>query len=166
MQTQGGAQARVEEIERVHEQVCAGYGRLLSLVAKADEERDGLLLGYGGTAGLLSVRLRVTRAVADRMVHAARGLRWCPQTRAALEQGLINSSHLAQILAGVRAVAHIPDGPRHAEENLLALAVEQDPGAVRSAVAGMKQALDPVTAARILTGSMTVTVCRAAKPPG
>jgi hypothetical protein len=163
---QGEAQSRSEELERVYQQVCASYGRLLGLVAKVDEEQDGLLLGYGGTAGILAVRLRMTRSVAARMVNAARGLRWCPQTRAALEEGLINPRHVSQILAGVRAVSHMPDGPQRAEEILLSLAAEQDPGAVRSAVAGIKQALDPVTAARILTGSMTVTACRAQKPPG
>jgi Domain of unknown function (DUF222) len=163
---QGEAQARIQEIERVYQQVCASYGRLLGLIAKTDEEQDGLLLGYGGTAGMLAVRLRTTRSVAVRTVNAARGLRWCPQTRAASEEGLISPRHITQILAGVKAVSHIPDGPQRAEEILLALAVEQDPGAVRSAVAGIKQALDPVTAARILTGSMTVTVCRAGKPPG
>jgi Domain of unknown function (DUF222) len=163
---QNEAETRVEEIERVYQQVCASYGRLLGLVAKADEEQDGLLLGYGGMTGMLAVRLRMTRGTAVRMVNAARGLRWCPQTRAALAEGLISPRHVGQILAGVRAVAHMPDGPQRAEEILLALAVEQDPGAVRSAVAGIKQALDPVTAARILTGSMAVTVCRAGRPPG
>ena len=156
----------MEEIERVYQQVCASYGRLLGLVTKADEEQDGVLLGYGGTSGILAVRLRMTRGTAVRMVNAARGLRWCPQTRAALAEGLISPRHVAQILAGVRAVAHMPDGPLRAEEVLLALAVQQDPSAVRSAVAGIKQALDPVTAARILTGSMAVTVCRAGRPPG
>ncbi|HEV2638820.1 MAG TPA: DUF222 domain-containing protein [Actinocrinis sp.] len=163
---QNEAQARAEEIERVHQQVCANYGRLLALVAKADEEQDGLMLGYGGTAPILSIRLRSTRSQSFRMVNAVRGLRWCPQTRAALEEGLISWHHVDQILAGVRAVSHMQEGPQRAEEVLLALAVEQDPGAVRSAVAGIKQALDPVAAARILAGSMAVTICRSTKPPG
>ena len=138
------AEERVEEIERCYRVMCSEYGRLLALVARADEEQDGLLLGSAGTAGLLAGRLRVTRAVAAGMVADARGLRRCPATREALEAGVISPGHVRQILAGVKVVAHVPQGVGRAEEILLALAVAQDAGAVKSAVAGIKQVLDPV----------------------
>lgn len=141
---QNTAEARTEEIEREHRALCAGYGRLLALVAAADERQDGLLLGHGGTVSLLAKHLRVTRTVATGMVNEARALRRCPNTRTALEEGHISPRHLSQILAGVKATAHLVDGPRRAEEILLALALNQDAAAVKSAVAGIKQVLDPV----------------------
>ena len=143
-QMQDTAERRAAAIEREHRTVCAGYGRLLSLVAAADEQQDGLLLGYGGTAALLSAQLRLARPVATNMVNEARGLRRCPNTRTALEEGRITPRHLAQILTGVKAVAHLPHGPAQAEEILLTLALHQDAAAVKTAVAGIKQALDPI----------------------
>jgi Domain of unknown function (DUF222)/HNH endonuclease len=138
------AEVRATEIEREYRALCAGYGRLLALIATADEEQDGLLLGHGGTTSLIARHLRVTRSVASGMVNEARGLRRCPDTRAALEEGRISPRHLGQILAGVKATAHLAEGSQRAEEILLALALDQDAAAVKSAVAGIRQVLDPV----------------------
>jgi len=153
------AAVRVDELEQVYREVCSGYGRLLQLVAKADEEQDGLLLGCTGTAALLVSRLRVTRTVAAGMVSEARGLRRCPETLARLADGRIDPGHLRQILAGVKAVAHVPEGPEKAEEILLALALEQDAGAVKIAAAGIKQALDPIGVEREHRARRERSVC-------
>ena len=153
------AAVRVDELEQVYREVCSGYGRLLQLVAKADEEQDGLLLGCTGTAALLVSRLRVTRTVAAGMVSEARGLRRCPETLARLADGRIDPGHLRQILAGVKAVAHVPEGPEKAEEILLALALEQDAGAVKIAAAGITQALDPIGVEREHRARRERSVC-------
>ncbi|HEV2636252.1 MAG TPA: DUF222 domain-containing protein, partial [Actinocrinis sp.] len=131
-------------MEQAYREACAGYGTFLGLVAEADEEQDALLLGHGGTASLLRDRLRVTGTTAAGMVRDARGLRRCPDTRDALAAGQISPQHASQILTGIKAVAHLPQGVQQAEEVLLALAIDQDPGAVRSAVTGLRQIMDPL----------------------
>jgi hypothetical protein len=140
----GITEERVDLMERAYQEACAGYGRFLGLVAQVDEEQAGLLLGHGGTASLLRDRLRVTGTTAAGMVREARGLRRCPDTREALAAGEISPQHASQILAGVKAVAHLPQGAERAEEVLLNLAIDHDPGAVRSAVSGLRQTLDPI----------------------
>src|SRR5882757_10211492 len=109
------------------------YGRMLSLVAEADERGLAASKNYTSTAKFLAVSLRLSpREAKTRVAQATTPM---PLTALALAEGAINAEHVAEIH---RTLSKAPDAVSAAdrefgERTLITLARQAPPRSVRDA---------------------------------